>query len=350
VPNNSLSYPKVCKRKDGKYYVDFKLNNKRYRLFSGREIGSSLYPNSYPAKLRYSATSTLAKQIYEFIVSNEYSLTKPLSTVEHYDSIIRDKLAEPLSDSYHKTLVYLSGVLRTQLVKKGSISASFINSIPLKYNNNTSYNTIRRHVNVIANYLNSRDFPIELSKLKTRKQDEVLHSPINNVKELLFRIKEYNENLYLCCLLTYGCLLRPHQEIRLLKWSDFSDDLSHINLGGNKVKSKRNRIVPVPSYIKEILVKGSPNHNMFSEATQPYNKGYFSLLWRRFKRLNPNIGTSVTIYSFRHSGAIEIFKRTGSITKLQKAMGHSSINVSLTYLRGLEIPELTEDDMPVIEP
>jgi len=38
---------------------------------------------------------------------------------------------------------------------------------------------------------------------------------------------------------------------------------------------------------------------------------------------------------------IEIFKRTGGITKLQKAMGHSSINVSLTYLRGLEIPELT---------
>ena len=63
---------------------------------------------------------------------------------------------------------------------------------------------------------------------------------------------------------------------------------------------------------------------------------------------NQNIGTSVTIYSFRHSGAIEIFKRTGSITKLQKAMGHSSINVSLTYLRGLEIPELTQEDMPVV--
>ena len=348
MPNNSLSYPKVCKRKDGKYYVDFKLSNKRYRLFSGRLIGSSLYPNSYPAKQRYSVTSTLAKEVYRFIVSNNYSLTKPLSTVEHYDSIIRDKLAEPLSNNYRKMLVSMSGLLRVQLVKKGSISASFLNSIPLKYNNNTSYNTIRRHVNVIANYLNSRDFPVELSKLKTRKQDEVLHSPIKDVKQLLFRIKEYNENLYLCCLLTYGCLLRPHQEIRLLKWEDFSDDLSHINLGGNKVKSKRNRIVPVPSYIKEILVKGSPDHNMFSEASQPYNKGYFSLLWRRFKRLNPDIGTSTTIYSFRHSGAIEIYKRTGSITKLQKGLGHSSINVSLTYLRGLEIPELTEDDMPVV--
>ena len=29
-------------------------------------------------------------------------------------------------------------------------------------------------------------------------------------------------------------------------------------------------------------------------------------------------------------------------------MGHSSVNVSLTYLRGSEIPELTEDDIPVV--
>jgi len=44
----------------------------------------------------------------------------------------------------------------------------------------------------------------------------------------------------------------------------------------------------------------------------------------------------------------EIFKRTGSLIKLQKAMGHSSINVSLTYLRGLEVAELTEEDMPMV--
>jgi len=29
-------------------------------------------------------------------------------------------------------------------------------------------------------------------------------------------------------------------------------------------------------------------------------------------------------------------------------MGHSSVNVSLTYLRGLEIPDLKEEDMPVV--
>jgi len=55
-----------------------------------------------------------------------------------------------------------------------------------------------------------------------------------------------------------------------------------------------------------------------------------------------------TLYSFRHSGAIEIYKRTGSLSKLQKAMGHSSLADSLTYLRGLEVSELEESDMPVM--
>jgi integrase len=55
-----------------------------------------------------------------------------------------------------------------------------------------------------------------------------------------------------------------------------------------------------------------------------------------------------TLYSFRHSGAIEIYKRTGSLSKLQKAMGHFSLAVSLTYLRGLEVSELKEEDMPMV--
>ena len=60
------------------------------------------------------------------------------------------------------------------------------------------------------------------------------------------------------------------------------------------------------------------------------------------------INEGVTLYSFRHSGAIEIYKRTGSLSKLQKALGHSSLAVSLTYLRGLEVSELEESDMPII--
>ena len=55
--------------------------------------------------------------------------------------------------------------------------------------------------------------------------------------------------------MTYGCLLRPHREIRELTWSDFSDDLTYIHLSENRNKSGRNRIVPVPTYVRAILLK-----------------------------------------------------------------------------------------------
>ncbi len=347
MSENNLSYPKICKTIDGKYFIRFYLHNKRFRLFSGKKIKSSLCPNSYPLKERKSKTKLLAKVVYTFLIKND-SFSKKLEPVELFNSLIRNKFKEPLSVSYLKTLKSLSRELREELVSKGKISIEFINSIPLRYNNNTSYNTTRRHLNVLVNYLFENNFPIERSKLKSRKQEETLHKPIEDVKKLLAKVKAFNEDLYLCCLFTYSCLLRPHQEIRLLKWEDFTCDLSHIRLSGNQVKSKRNRIVPVSPKIREILSRKEGHLNIFTGLKQPYSRSYFIQLWRRFKRLNPEVDKEITLYSFRHSGAIDIFKRTGSITKLQKAMGHSSMTVSLTYLRGLEVAELQEEDMPMV--
>jgi integrase len=190
--------------------------------------------------------------------------------------------------------------------------------------------------------------PHLVQSVKLKKPTSTLHKPFDNINEILEAIKEYNTPLYLCCLMTYGCLLRPHREVRELTWSDFSDDLTFIHLSGNRNKSGRNRIVPVPSYTRDILVKGERHHNIFSNKPQPLNQDYFKTLWSRFKKQSNTLEQGQTLYSFRHSGAIEIFKRTGSITKLQKAMGHSSLNVSLTYLRGLEIAELKEEDMPMV--
>ena len=348
MPNSSLSYPKVCCRYDGLYYIDFKLNSLRHRMFSGNKIGSSLSPNSYPLRLRKSKTELLAKEVYNYLVRNDYSFDKPMNSLERFDQLMSAKLSEPLSKTYRKALNDLASKLRQRLVKSEDINTEYIDSLILKYTNNTSYNTTRRHLNVLINYLYDNGFKIQKSSLRSRRQIETLHKPITDVVSLLELVKLFNYNLYVCCLLTYGCLLRPHKEIRMLKWSDFSEDLSFIRLSGYRVKSKRNRVVPVPLYVRKELVKGQYDSNIFSHCKKAYNDSYFSGLWKRFKRHNKNIETGITLYSFRHTGAIEIYKRTGSLHKLQKAMGHSTINVSITYLRGLEIPELEDSDMPRI--
>ena len=115
----------------------------------------------------------------------------------------------------------------------------------------------------------------------------------------------------------------------------------------SRVKNKRNRIVPVPSYVRKELIGGDLHLNIFTNKEHPFNDSYFSNVWRRFKR-KYSVEEGITLYSFRHTAAIEIYTRTGSLTKLQKAMGHSSLNVSLTYLRGLEVAELKEEDMPMV--
>ena len=104
----------------------------------------------------------------------------------------------------------------------------------------------------------------------------------------------------------------------------------------------------MPKIIRENLEVSELENYIFTNGPIEFNRDYFKTLWSRFKKQSNILEQGQTLYSFRHSGAIEIFKRTGSITKLQKAMGHSSINVSLTYLRGLEIAELKEEDMPMV--
>ena len=281
---------------------------------------------------------------------NNYSFDNqvPKNELELYDYLVSQKLSEPLSVNYKKAIESISKELRGQVILYKTIPIEFTNKYLNKYKNPTSFNTIRRHLNALLNYLKENGFDVEITSLKPRKQTEKLHKPIDNIGVLLDEVKSFNNNLYLCCLLTYGCLLRPHREVRQLRWGDFSDDLKYISIGGDRVKSKRNRIVPVPEFIREQLSIGKKENNIFTNRPIEFNEDYFKTLWGRFKRVSKLIEQDQTLYSFRHSGAIDIFKRTGSITKLQKAMGHSNMIVSMTYLRGLEISELEESDMPMI--
>jgi integrase len=104
----------------------------------------------------------------------------------------------------------------------------------------------------------------------------------------------------------------------------------------------------VPKYIRENLIKGKDEVNIFSGIETPFNSYYFNALWTQFKAYKSDLDKDVTIYSFRHTGAINVFKKSNSIYLLKEVMGHSDIKVSLTYLRGLDVPTIREEDMPML--
>ena len=350
-----LNYPKVHLDHE-KVFVSFYINQKRYRLYNGKRIGSATNPNRYPVVHRLSIGNLLAAEVFKYLseggVLKEYKsdtvVTGKQSDRDYLTRALSKKLNSNYSRKYNEMLNHVYR-LAIDKMKGDNLTPLHISDILSKYSSGVSHNTIRRHLNVLINEavrLGMTHNPSE--NIKSKKAKARLHKPISNIKLLLDEIKNYNKSLYLCCLLTYGCLLRPHREIRELTWADFTSDLRYIKLSGSRNKSGRNRIVPVPEYIRTMLCPKEACNSIFTGSVKRPNPSYFSTLWKRFKTNSIVVEKMQTLYSFRHSGAIEIFKRTGSITKLQKAMGHSSINVSLTYLRGLEIPELNEEDMPMI--
>lgn len=347
-----FSFPCVKQDQNQKVYVLFYYENKRYRLYSGNKFNINLNPNKFPLKERMKIGHILAAEIYKLLSSGSSPICEPKLTPKtdtyYLKAALDSKLNEPHSHHHFRGLKYAYSFI-TKNLKGSQIDSAHIKLRFDSIANNTTHNTIRRNLQLLFSKAAELGMPSNpILGVKPKRAEARLHKSYQNIPEILEEIRFFDHNLYLCCLFTYGCLLRPHREIRELKWGDFSGDLKHIHLSGSRNKSGRNRIVPVPEFIRILLEPGQKDHNIFSGTTKPYNADYFKTVWGRFKKTSKLLEDRQTLYSFRHSGAIDIFQRTGSIVKLKQAMGHSSIHVSLTYLRGLEVAELTEQDMPLL--
>jgi integrase len=102
------------------------------------------------------------------------------------------------------------------------------------------------------------------------------------------------------------------------------------------------RVVYVPDYVKheleQLLTSLKSTDNIFSKDFQPYNEAYFNTAWTRAWKKMHELGIvekSHTIYSFRHTAAVDVYRRTKDVNLLKSLLGHSSILVTLKYLRGL---------------
>ena len=351
MPTMNLNYPSIVVKKNNLIYVSVVVNNHRYRLSSGKKIGSDIYPNTFPISERYNVAKVLCSEVYNYLLSGgtlDGTIPKNLPDIEYLKLALDSKLKENISKGYKKNLTYVFNEVK-RLSKGSNVTSKSITIFLGKYTSATSYNSIRKHLKVLVNKaidLGMNHNPLD--SIKSRKAKAVLHKPFKDINLVLEEIKQYNSNLYLCCLITYGCLLRPHREVRNLTYGDFSNELDYIHLSGDRNKSGRVRSVPVPLFVREHLGKQAGDINIFTNTKEPLNEGYFKTLWSRFKSVSKTLGSNQTLYSMRHSGAINIYEKTKDLGKLQTAMGHASLSTSLIYLRGLEVSQLTASDMPTL--
>jgi integrase len=343
-----------------RFCITLRWSGAKHRYYNGDIIGIEGKPNLLPPKERATAFNHLKRQFVNALQrgwspDQNWSISKKERHANPLRKALEAKLQSDYSHHYKKKLKWLVNNLEPFLKGK-KLSPELVS----EYLNQPRWspamrNNLRSHFLSLETELKKFGYQGSVASfVKRQRINEHLHKPIHDVLALLNEIENFDTHLHLCCLLAFGCLLRPHREIRLLTWGDFNQDLTIVALSGSQTKGKRNRIVPVAKFIRIHLFALRPNdwkrsENIFTHSEKPFAVGYFNCQWTRFKKVSKLLEKDQTLYSFRHSGAIQVYEKTGSLTKLQQVMGHSSLQVSLTYLRGLEVRQLDQNDMPTFD-
>lgn len=346
------------KQLDDRAYITFYYEGQRFREYNGNRLNLNINPNQ----------CTSLKDKKRLLSHLQFEFTKALNTGWNplekeielpslefaLDAVLTDKLNSNLCDLYKRNLKAVTKMFKSSLSKadrKANADQLSLETVECFLNkfqtSERNYINRRRCLGTLINEMVRKGYATKniVKSTKTARAKASLHAPYSEseLRNVLDFLKINYSNLHLCCLLTYGCLLRPHHEVRLLKVKHIVKDFSQIQLSGSENKSKRIRTVYIPEYIKPILrerladVKDSET-NIFSLRQEPFNVGYFNLLWgkARLKMKQAKLlRANQTIYSFRHTAAIKIYQKTKDIHILQQLLQHSDMIVTLNYLRGL---------------
>ena len=185
-----MNYPQVKVLKNNKVYVQFYINKKRYRLFNGSRFKINISPNTYPVKNRVEVGYLLAERIFKKIIigkrpNEKKESCKHKTDLEIVELALYKKLNEPHSYHYKKALKYTFNKLKFE-IKTSRITKTMIESLLNSFSSNTSYNTLRRNLNILFNQgleLGLENNPVK--EIKKRRNKAKLHKPITNLKETI---------------------------------------------------------------------------------------------------------------------------------------------------------------------
>ncbi|RZJ40540.1 MAG: hypothetical protein EOO19_15520, partial [Chryseobacterium sp.] len=255
---------------EARSFIYFYYQNKRYKFYNGRKINLNLFPNH--AKT-IKVKNTLLEQMrfeYHKALSNGWNPNEveeqiEIVTVENgFKSVLNEKLNSPYSKFYkrdlEKTCEQFLEFLPPALLEKDikSIPQKLIEEFLNGYKSSgRNYMNKRRSLSIFFSELIRKDYLEKNPIIKTSKQKTkaTLHEIYTDqqLKDVLAFLKENYYNLYLCALVTYGCLLRPHQEVRQLRLRHMNKEFTEIRLAGSENKSGRVRTVFIPSFLQTEL-------------------------------------------------------------------------------------------------
>lgn len=195
----------------------------------------------------------------------------------------------------------------------------------------------------------------------TKKLSGAKHTPYRyfqkpDIQRLKGIIQTSDPWLWLFCQCVYYLGIRPVSELRFIQGSDILWQERKILIRSEFSKNHRQQYVQIPRalfwQIEEKFFHAFPGHYLFSKSGGPGPEvlpaNQMTNRHRKFLR-SLGYGKGFTLYSWKHTGAIQFILNGGSIKALQLQLRHSSLEETDNYLKGLGVSDFPMiDDFPPI--
>jgi len=334
-------------RKVGKtYYVRYRINGREYCENIGKNIPKTV-------------ASRLLRQFEEKLALQKLGLKDPelIAICDYLDLYLewvsknqakktfeikkgaRKTFASFLSQREHRHIVHLNDIT-TPLIEKYKMS---------RLNDGVSNRTINIELNFLSNCIViAKEWGYRVGDVKIKRLREVKKIPRyfsqSEIKILLGNASKYLHQIITISLFT-GLRIN---ELLNLKWDhvDFGNNLIRIsNTASFQTKTRRDRIIPMNSYLKTYLIEMkqnfvNPNTDLVSPRA-PFQMGYvvcgkygerIGCVRKAYKRLLAKLGIKdASLHTLRHTFASMCIMNNVDLYTIKEFLGHSRVTTTEIY-------------------
>lgn len=175
------------------------------------------------------------------------------------------------------------------------------------------------------------------------------------IEQLAGYMASHDPGLLLWCKFVYYCFLRPRSELRLLKIQDIYFHQREIIVPGNIAKNKKTEAIIIPdAFWPDVapLQLRKPGEYIFPGKNG--NPTGHNTMGNKFVKVLEVLGydTSLfSLYSWKHTGAVELYRATKDLVGLQAQLRHHSLDQVKQYLRQLHVSDFpaVRADFPALQ-
>lgn len=316
-----------------RWYIHYKENGKRVKIYGGINFGKTTEERR-----------TIALKLIRGLRKKYAQLPKCIDHKELLYNALefeRPQLRLKSYQTYKSKLDHLFSWLANDELSTENLRRYFI--LYRKHHNQMGTYNCRRMLMTFFKKTNLEHLLAPI-KIKKGKHQPLRYFQPHQCREILNFLQKNDPELHLHCLFIYFTALRPRAELRQVKVGDIFWGDSKIAIRGEHTKNWQSEYIGIPDRFLPFIVhlkNRPPSEYIFPSKRDKMKPIGRNTLGERFREIlnEMGYGSDYQLYSWKHTGAVAVYKATKNIYALKKHLRHKEIQTTELYIRQLGLSD-----------